>query len=98
MADQLAQTIKDKNISEQFGPVVQSEQVHFGKLQETGCTTIQRYIKDTFEKYINNIGELCDPEANLIGQKEACLAHFSYVRSLKSTNGSQFTRKWLSHL
>ena len=70
-ADQLAQTIKDKNVGEQFGPVVQFEEVHFGKLQETGeCITI--------EKYINNTGELCVPEANLIGQKAACLAHFSY--------------------
>ena len=47
-ADQLAQTIKDKNVSELFGPVVQFEEVHFGKLQETGeCITIEKFIEDT---------------------------------------------------
>ena len=83
-ADQLAQTIKDKNVSELFGPVVQFEEVHFGKLQETGeCITIEKFIEGTFEKYINNTGELCVPEANLVGQKAACLAHFSYEKSNK---------------
>ena len=83
-ADQLAQTIKDKNVSELFGPVVQFEEVHFGKLQETGeCITIEKFIEGTFEKYINNTGELCVPEANLVGQNAACLAHFSYEKSKK---------------
>lgn len=83
-ADQLAQTIKDKNVSEQFGPVLKFEEVHFGKLQETGeCITIERYIEGTFEKYINNTGELCVPKSNLIGQKAECLAHFSYEKSKK---------------
>ena len=62
---------------------MQFEEVHFGKLQETGeYITIKKFIEGTFEKYIKNTEELCVPGANIIGQKAACLAHF-YEKSMK---------------
>ncbi|CAB3977778.1 transient receptor potential cation channel subfamily M member 6-like [Paramuricea clavata] len=81
-ADQLSKTVKQKNICEKFGPVMQFQMVYFGKIQGTGeCITIERYIKGEFVKYVNNTGELCVSSGHLLGQKAECLVHFSYEKS-----------------
>jgi hypothetical protein len=81
-ADQLSKTVKQKNIREKFGPVMQFQMVYFGKIQGTGeCVTIERCIKGEFVKYVNNTGELCVSSGHLLGQKAECLVHFSYKKS-----------------
>lgn len=40
--DQLAKIVKEKNVGEQFGPVLQFEVVYFGKMVDTGeCVTVE---------------------------------------------------------
>lgn len=83
-ADQLAKIVKEQNVGEKFGPLLQFETVYFGKMQDTGeCITVERYIDGNFQKYLNNTGELSVPNDNLLGQKAECLAHFSYEKSKK---------------
>ena len=40
--------------------------------------TLEEVIEGKFEKYMNNTGEVCISNENVIGQKAECLSHFSY--------------------
>ena len=76
-ADQLNKKVLEHNVSEEFGETLKYQEVYFAKL-DSECLTLEKFIEGKFEKYLNNTGELCVPDENVIGRKAQCLSYFSY--------------------
>ena len=80
VASQLAKKVKEDNLTVQFGDVLEFKDVFFAKV-DLKCVTLEEFIEGEFVKYINNTGEVCVSDDNMLGQKAQCLSHFSYEKS-----------------
>ena len=68
-----------------FGETLSYNKIFFGKIStgtpdEPECVTIEEFIDGSFEKYINNNGNICGNSSPTTDKAE-CLAHFSHERS-----------------
>ena len=59
------------------------------------AVTVEESIDGKFTKYLNNTGDCCVDETDVMGQKAQCLTHFSYEKSDKNTHAATHTRKWV---
>ena len=55
--------------------------VYLGKL-DGKCVTLESYLNGTFQKYINNTGDICAVGSELTMKAET-FVHYSYVKSAK---------------
>ena len=62
VASQLAKKVKEDNLTVQFGDVF------FAKI-DGKCVTLEEFIEGRFAKCINNTGEACVSDDNIVGQK-----------------------------
>ena len=77
IADQLSKKVKELNVSKEFGEILKFKNIYLAKLDRE-CSTLEEFIEGKFEKYMNNTGEVCISNENVIEQKAECLSHFSY--------------------
>ena len=63
-----------------FGPVFKYNKIYFGMCKGE-CVTLEEFIPGTFDKHINNTGEVCGDEESEICKKAQCLVHYTYERS-----------------
>ena len=80
VASQRARKVKEDNLTVQFADVLEFKDVFFAKIDLKGVT-LEEFIEGKFVKYINNTGEVCVSDDNIVGQKAQCLSHFSYEKS-----------------
>ena len=76
-ANQLRQEIEKANLQESFGPTLKYGNIYLGKKGEE-YVTMEEYVEEKFDKYINNDGKLCYDGHKIISEKAECLAHYSY--------------------
>ena len=57
--------------------------------------TVEEFKDGKYSKYLNNTGDRCVDETDVIGQKAQFLTHFSYEKSDKKTHIARHTRKWV---
>lgn len=77
IADQLKKKAQELNVSKEFGETLKFKNIYLAKL-DGECLTPEEFIEGKCEKYMNNTGEVCISDENVIGQKSECLSHFSY--------------------
>lgn len=81
LAARLEKDLRENNKLEEFGDVFAYNRVYFGKCGGE-CVTVEEFIPGTFEKHVNNTGDICgDTESDL--KKAECFVHYSYIRSKK---------------
>ena len=73
--------MKDDN-STFFGETLCYKKIFLGKIGEEEYVTVEEFIEGTFDKYINNDGEIYE-KGSEITQKAECLVHYSFERSEK---------------
>ena len=78
----LQQEVEKADLVDQFGPVFAYKKIYFGKCAGE-CVTIEEFIAGTFEKHINNTGDICGDENSDVCQKAQCFVHYTYERSDK---------------
>ena len=77
IADQLSKKVQELNVSKEFGETLKFRNIYLAKL-DGECLTLEEFIEGKFEKYMNNTGEVCVSDNDVIGQKAECLSHFCY--------------------
>lgn len=77
IADQLSKKVLELNVSKEFGETLKLKNIYLAKL-DGECLTLVEFIEGKFEKYMNNTGEACISNENVLGKKAECLSHFSY--------------------
>ena len=65
----------------EFGQTFSYTKVYLGKL-DGECVTLESYLNGTFQKYINNTGDICAVGSELTMKAET-FVHYSYVKSAK---------------
>ena len=82
-ACQLEQKIVEKHAIDAFGKVPRYRKIYYGEDDKGECVTVEEFIDGKFTKYLNNTGDCCVDETDVMGQKAQCLSHFSYEKSDK---------------
>lgn len=90
-ARQLEQKIIGKHA---FGEVLRYRKIYYGEDDKGEFLTVEEIIDGQFTKYLNNTGDCCVEETDVMGQKAQCLTHFSYEKSDKKTHAARHTRTW----
>ena len=81
-ASQLSQEALKVEVIEEFGDTLQYKKIFLGETK-SGYVTIEEFVEGSFEKYVNNNGEICGDKKETQTKKAECLAHFSFERSKK---------------
>lgn len=76
------EVVMKADLVDKFGPVLEYNKIYFGKCAGE-CVTIEEFIPGTFDKHINNTGEVCGDEDLDVCQKAQCFVHYTYERSEK---------------
>ena len=79
----LEQKIVEKHAIDAFGKVPRYRKIYYGEDDKGDCVTVEEFIDGKFTKYLNNTGDCCVDETDVMGQKAQCLSHFSYEKSDK---------------
>lgn len=66
-----------------FGEVLRYRKIYYGEDDKGEFVTVEEFIDGQFTKYLNNTGDCCVEETDVMGQKAQCLTHFSYEKSDK---------------
>ena len=82
-ACQLEQKIVEKHSIGAFGKVPRYRKIYYGEDDKGECVTLEEFIDGKFTKYLNNTGDCCVDETDVMGQKAQCLTHFSNEKSEK---------------
>lgn len=82
-ASQLEHKVTELHATEEFGRVPRYRKIFYGKDDKEACVTVEEFISGKFTKYMNNTGDLCIDDSDVVVQKAACLSHFSYEKSDK---------------
>ena len=61
-------------VSKEFGETVKFRNIYLAKV-DGECLTLEEFIEGKFEKYMNNTGEGCISDENVMGQKAEYLSH-----------------------
>ena len=78
----MEQKIVEKHAIGAFGKVPRYRKI-YGEDDKGECVTVEEFIDGKFTKYLNNTGDCCVNETDVMGQKAQCLTHFSYEKSEK---------------
>ncbi|KAK6181930.1 hypothetical protein SNE40_009707 [Patella caerulea] len=71
----------DKNITQEFGDTFKYYKIYLG-CNADGFVTIEEFIPEKFQKYINNDAGCGQSESDLI-KKAECFIHYTYAKSSK---------------
>ena len=82
LAAKLEKELRETNKTEEFDDVFAYNNVFFGKIGEE-CVTVEEFISGTFEKHVNNTGDVCGDADSDLCKKAECFVHYSYIRSEK---------------
>ena len=84
-ASQLEQKIAQEDMSDMFGKCLAYKKMCYGEISvgegKTRYVTVEEFVDGHFRKCTNDNGDKCFDDADAIGQKAECLAHFSYEKS-----------------
>ena len=75
-ACQLEQKIVEKHAIGAFGKVPRYRKIYYGEDDKGECVTVEEFIDGKFTKYLNNTGDCCVDETDVMGQKAQCLTRF----------------------
>ena len=75
-----------KHAIDAFEKVPRNRKIYYGEDDKGECVTVEEFIDGKFTKYLNNTGDCCVEETDVMGQKAQCLTHFSYEKSEKKNS------------
>lgn len=82
-AARLHQELQTGNSLSRFGEILRYNKIFLGKIGSDEVVTVEEFIDGSFDKYINNTGNICGDADSPICHKAEWLAHYSYERSNK---------------
>lgn len=78
-----------QNFAMKFGQTFSYLKVYLGKLNGE-FVTLENYLNGTFQKYLNNTGDIFGDRSELSMKAEA-FVHYGYIASAKHTGCKLFT-------